>query len=274
MEEKHLIYHHQKLVYTKYGSGSTTVMLLHGFGENASIFKNQIAFLQKYCSLIVPDIPGSGKSATWDLPYQACSIDLFADAMIEILKLESVEKAIVIGHSMGGYITLSMYENSPHFFKGLGLLHSTSFADSDEKKQMRLKGIDTIQNYGAAAFLKATIPNLFAEHFKVTHSEIVQELIEHAASFDNKSCCQYYFAMMNRPDRRHLLQQLPFPLLQIIGTQDIAVPFNDSLQQSHLANSTDVHILENVGHMGMLEATKRVNLAVLEYIHRIEKLFP
>jgi len=124
-----------------------------------------------------------------------------------------------------------------------------------------------MQDYGAFAFIKTTIPNLFGANFKAAFPEKVDLLIAQANTFNTTACQQYYEAMRIRPDRTNVLKNAACPVLFIIGTEDIAAPMNDVLQQSHLPDCSYVHILENVGHMGMLEATNQVN----EYIQAFLK---
>jgi len=114
------------------------VLLLHGYGEDSQIWNNQIEYLSTHCLLIVPDLPGSGKSSItakgkeeW-LPN--LRIESLAHSMNEILIAENLAACILLGHSMGGYISLAFAELYPSKILALGLVHSTAYADSDEKK--------------------------------------------------------------------------------------------------------------------------------------------
>jgi pimeloyl-ACP methyl ester carboxylesterase len=174
----------------------------------------------------------------------------------------------MIGHSMGGYITLTFAELYPEMLNGFGFIHSTAFADSEEKKQNRLRGIQLIAEYGGYSFLKNTIPNLFGAAFKEQFPEKVEALIEAGKQFSNEALQQYYFAMMNRTDTTAVIKGSKVPVLFILGTEDVAAPLNDVLQQAHLANCSYIHILNNVGHMGMWEATDKVNNHFFNFINR------
>jgi pimeloyl-ACP methyl ester carboxylesterase len=175
----------------------------------------------------------------------------------------------MLGHSLGGYITLAFAEIYPSLLKGFGLVQSTAFADSEEKKANRLKGIRIMQDYGAFACIKTTIPNLFGASFKAAFPEKVDLLIAQANTFNTTACQQYYEAMRIRPDRTNVLKNDACPVLFIIGTEDIDAPMNDVLQQTHLPVCSYVHILENVGHMGMLEATNQVNEYIQAFLQSV-----
>ena len=247
--------------YLDTGRGNT-IVLLHGFGEDSQIWNRQIAFLAKKYRLIVPDLPGSGNSTMLLAPD---TIEAYASAINALLQHLSINQTIMLGHSMGGYITLAFAEAYPESLLGWGLIHSTAFADTEEKKLNRQRGIELMQQYGAYAFLRNTIPNLFAESFKKEQPEIVQALIDASKAFTAEACSAYYKAMQLRPDRTQVVSGSKTPVLFVLGTEDVAAPLNDLLQQVHLPPTAYIHILENVGHMGMLEATDEVNTHIAAF---------
>ncbi len=252
--------------YSRHGSGQA-VVLLHGFGEDSSIFNNQVEVLKDICEVIVPDLPGSGTSDLFakDAGSNVTLTD-YADWLHVLLQHSKLQEVIVLGHSMGGYIALAYAEKYGNNLKGFGLLHSTAFEDSEEKKETRRKAIKIIEAYGSYSFLKSTIPNLFAAGFKQQHPNIVNDLIEKGSSFSPMALMQYYQMMIDRPDRTHVLKELTIPVLFIVGTEDVAAPMDDLMKQVHLPAISYVHILQAVGHMGMLEATTDFNKHLLNFI--------
>ena len=278
--QKTFLYKNVSISYRIDGNG-TAVVLLHGFGEDSHIFDQQINFLKDHCLLIVPDLPGSGASELLDdrkqitddgsnsvikhLP-SVISIEDYADCIKSLLEAEQINQCIMLGHSMGGYITLSFAEKNQGSLSRFGLIHSTAFADSAEKRLNRQKGIDLMEQYGAYAFLKNTIPNLFSKQFKEAFPDKVESLIESSKQFSTKACQQYYEAMMNRTDKTHVLKSNPLPVLFVIGTEDVAAPLNDLTQQIHLPVCSYIHIIENAGHMSMLEAPELLNNYLLDFI--------
>lgn len=266
-------YHDTHISYSVHGSG-TAVVLLHGFGEDSRIWDRQVTFLQNHCQLIVPDIPGSGNSALLQLAKLAVpgqrdyvSIDDYADVVHAILQAEKIDHCLLLGHSMGGYITLAFAEKYPERLTGYGLVHSTAFADSEEKKQMRAKAIETIGRHGAQPFLKNTIPNLFGRAFKEKHPERINQLIDAAAGFTAEALQQYYQAMIHRPDRCEVLKSNRLPVLFVMGTEDMAAPMDDVLKQVSQPGISYIHVLPGCGHMGMWEAPDTLNQLLLAFIH-------
>lgn len=265
---KHFQYFNTNISYRIEGEGEP-VLLLHGFGEDSSIWNHQVDHLKQKFMLIIPDIPGSGKSTMLEGLSQAITIGDYAVCMQALLLHEKIAQCIVLGHSMGGYIALAFVELYPNLVKGFGLIHSTAYADNEEKKQNRQRGIEMMEQYGAGAFLKTTIPNLFGTKFKETHSEVVQQLIDEAQQFSTPACQQYYTAMMNRPDRTDVLKNSKVPVLFVAGTEDVAAPLNDMLTQSKLPAISYIHVLDGVGHMGMLEAPQKLDHFINDFITQL-----
>lgn len=251
------------IVYKVIGEGSP-VVLLHGFAEDSNIWNEQIPFLQKHCRLIIPDLPGSGQSKM--LEKNNITIEDYAACINALLDNEFIDRCILLGHSMGGYITLAFAEMYAEKLVAFGFVHSSAFADNEEKIASREKGIKIMEEYGVFPFLKNTTPNLFSENYKKQHAERVSELIEQGKKFSKEALIQYYKAMMNRPDRTKVLEKSNVPVLFIIGSEDKAAPLDDLLQQVHLPAISYIHIIEGCGHMSMWEKTHLLNNYLLEFI--------
>ena len=262
---KELTLNGSKIFYRVYGKGKP-VMLIHGFGETGEIWSGQVEYLKNEFQLIVPDLPGSGLSER----IHDMSIEGLADVIKFIFDTESalapIEKVTMIGHSMGGYITLAFAEKYPIHLRAFGLFHSTAYADSDEKKATRLKGIEFVRQHGAFDFLKTSVPNLFSPAFKQQKPGAMDEFIRSLHNFSAASLVSYYEAMLKRPDRSNILKTINLPVLFVIGDYDTAVPVQDSLKQSHLPEKSYIHILHQSGHMGMLEEEDKSNELLQKFI--------
>jgi pimeloyl-ACP methyl ester carboxylesterase len=257
--------------YRKIGEGQI-VVLLHGFGEDSRIWDAQIAYLQSSCMLIVPDLLGTGESKWKESNAQnsILSIEYLASTIAAILEAENCTNCIVLGHSMGGYVTLALAEKHPHLLKAIGLVHSTAFADSELKKETRLKSIAFMQEHGAEAFLKTSIPGLYAPAFKEANSLQIEAHLQAAATCSLVSLIGYTESMRARPDRTKVLRDTQMPVLFVMGTEDMAAPINDVLLQCHLPLVSYIHILEAVGHMGMVEQPEKLNAILQGFIMRMK----
>jgi pimeloyl-ACP methyl ester carboxylesterase len=261
--EKFIDINGHALFYRVTGTGKP-VVLLHGFAEDGTIWQHQVEALQQHYRLIVPDLPGSGRSGM----SQDMSMEGLAAAVHQIIddELPGNETFVMIGHSMGGYITLAFAEKYPERLKGIGLFHSTAYADSDEKKATRQKGIEFMLQHGSALFIQQTTPNLFSPIFKGEHPEVIEEIIERYSNFSNETLVQYYKSMMDRPDRTNILKKSTWPVLLIAGEHDTAIPVGHVMQQSYLPSLSYIHLLKHSGHMGMLEEQELSNRFLANFL--------
>ena len=262
----------KRIFYRVYGNGKP-VVLVHGFAETGDVWKNQIAYLGSSFQLIVPDLPGSGQS---DM-VEDMSMEGMAEIIKKIMDAESsqvsppgsggdLEGAALIGHSMGGYITLAFINKYPDYLSAFGLFHSSAFADSEEKKEIRKKGIEFIHQHGAFEFLKNSTPNLFSPLSRDEKPELIDGFIRSLSNFSDQSLVNYHEAMMQRPDRTELLKTIALPVLFVMGKYDNAVPLQDGLKQTHMPEKSYIHILHQSGHMGMLEEPDNSNHILKQFL--------
>ena len=260
--------------YTVVGEGMP-VMLVHGFGEDRTTWKNVEEELKGSYKLIIPDLPGSGLSGMIDRKKMIPGIGMtmYADVLKKILDQEKLPSCVMIGHSMGGYITLAFAQKYPEQLFTFGLFHSSAFADSDDKIKMRRKGIEFIRENGAYEFLKTSIPGLFGNRFRNEHPGRIHDCINRGVQFKDEVLIQYYEAMIHRPDLTTVLTSSSKPILFIIGETDLAIPLEQSLKECHLPTISEIEILHGVAHMGMWEDPVRCNQAIKSFLKRIENLF-
>lgn len=259
--EKTILYQNKKILYRSFGNGDP-VMLVHGFGEDGKIWNKQVEHFKKKYHLIVPDLPGSGQSEMID----DMSMEGMAEVLHTIIHEENIDKCTVIGHSMGGYITLALVERYWNHVNAFGLFHSTAFADTEEKKETRKKGIEFIKQHGAFEFLKTATPNLFSPNYKERFPGSINKFIESLKDFTSQALIAYYNAMMARPDRTQLLKNTKNSVLFIAGEHDNAIPLNDVLKQCHLPEKSHFHLLKNSGHMGMMEESETANRILEDFL--------
>ena len=259
--DKQLFYQNKKIFYRIIGTGKP-VILIHGFGEDANIWNTQVEFLQDKFQLIIPDLPGTGHSEM----IEDMSMEGMAEVIHSIIHEENIVNCPVIGHSMGGYIVLALMESYWNHVSAFGLFHSSAFADSEEKKAIRRKGIEFIQQNGAFEFLKTATPNLFSPITKDEKPELIDKQVAGLHNFLPATLVSYYEAMMLRPDRTDILRKATVAVLFIMGKYDAAVPVEDSLKQCHLPEKSYIHILQKSGHMGMLEEQEKSNMILEKFL--------
>ena len=267
-----LQFQNKKIFYRIEGKGKP-VILLHGFGENGNIWNKQIDALKENNLLIIPDLPGSGNSEMLDgevlIKYFAEVIKSLAEEVIFKNNENNHQQFSLIGHSMGGYITAAFAEKHPELLSSFGFFHSSAFADSNEKRETRKKGIEFITNHSSETFIKTLAPNLFCDKTKNESPELVNKLIDIGKNISSEALIQYYRAMMARPDRTSVLQSFERPVLLIAGKFDSVIPMEASLEQFKMPSISSVHILQNSGHLGMWEETGLSNSILQDFLKNL-----
>lgn len=256
-----ILYQNKKIFYRSCGSGKS-VLLVHGFGEDGKVWEKQQEILEDKFHLIIPDLPGSGQSEM----ISDMSMEGMAEVLHAIIHEENIDTCTMIGHSMGGYITLAFAEKYRNHLHAFGLFHSTAFADSEEKKAVRKKGIEFIRQHGAFEFLKTILPNLFSSASKSKNPDFINEYINRLVNFSTDALMAYYHAMLQRPDRTSVLKNTTVPVLFVAGEHDSAIPLEDGLKQCHLPGKTYFHILKQSAHMGMLEEPATTNCLLEKFL--------
>lgn len=267
MKEKTIEIDNRKVSYRIGENHPVTLLLVHGFGVDGSLWDEQITFFSNKARLLIPDLPGSGKSSADN---DGLLMEGYAEILRKIILREGIKEVVMIGHSMGGYITLAFAEKYPELLKGFGLFHSSATADTDEKKATRKKGIEFTKQHGAFAFLKTVIPNMFAPKTQETKPQLIEQQIAKASNFSNEAVVSYYEAMMQRPDRTPLLVSADVPVLFLMGEHDQILPLKDILKQCSLPKKSYIQILHESGHLGMREETNKTNQFLEEYIKLIQ----
>ena len=247
------------IYFRELGSGFP-VVLLHGFPFTNHIWDSFAQKLAEDYHVITPDLPGFGNSG---LPVETLTIDSVARILNEWLREKNILQSVLIGHSLGGYVTLAMAKQSPDLFAAIGLFHSTALPDSEEKKESRNKVIDFINKNGVEKFTTNFIGPLFADQ----HHSGIKDIQTIAVQAKEASVKAYVSAMRDRPDGREVLAGFKKPILFIAGEKDGGIPVDSIKKQSLLNSNSEVHILPGVAHMGMVESENQT----LEIVRRFIK---
>ncbi len=253
MQEKEIIIRNKKLFYRTNGEGPA-VVLLHGFGGAGFRWENQYNAIKDF-QFIVPDLPGSGRSEI----IEDMSMEGLAEIIFQLLQELKVDKCKMIGHSMGGYVTLAFVEKHPEMIESYGLFHSSAFADTEEKKAGRKKTIKSIEENGVVPFLKTFVPGLYSDSFKQQHPGEIESHLTKVSSVSQAAIISYLQSMIERPDRTHVLKQNKMPVLFVLGRNDSIIPFKDMLTLASMPDISYIHVLEQSGHMGMIEESEQSN---------------
>ena len=244
--------------YTYEGKG-TALILLHGFLENQSMWKELVSTWATKYKVITIDLLGHGK--TGNLGYVHTMEDQ-ADMVIALLEHLRLRKAVFMGHSMGGYVSLAIAELYPEFVKGLILLNSSARADSPDKQIMRSRAIEAVKK-DADLFIELSITNLFAEQHREDFSQAIEWVKQEAKQTSLQGIIAASEGMKIRADREVILHFAPYPIAYIAGIHDPIMPI-ESVREQIEGSKVMLHEIPS-GHMAHLECVDTVKQTVLDF---------
>ena len=243
------------------------VVLIHGFGEDLSLWDALSATLSHKYQVISLDLPGFGNSQPIEPPFTL--FDIAEVVHNYITQTLQIKQFVVFGHSLGGYVSLALAKSFPQSVLAFGLINSTSFADTDEKKANREKTIEFINKFGTTFFLQAFVPNLFTPRNQKKLSKQVAKVLKMGIDLPDSVLTSYMLAMRNRPDLSYLLYQYENILL-VGGLLDPHFSYKDIMLEIELLKQFENgHIFKNVAHMSMIEAEKQLEFVVAEFLNDI-----
>ena len=242
------------------GEGQS-VILLHGFPMNHHIWDNFSKALSKRYRVFTPDLPGFGKSS---LPLDHFSLAEIADQLIAWIHEEKIASPVVIGHSLGGYVTLAMVKRNPELFSGFGLFHSTALADTEERRESRTKVIEFVTRNGAEAFTANFIEPLFADHNN-PHIDGVKEIAKQTSA---GTVIAYTLAMRDRKNEEETITKFSKPIFFLGGEKDQGISPDSLRLQAAKSQHSEVHILSGSAHMAMYEQPAEALALVSDFIDR------
>ena len=248
-----------KISYTDQGKGNA-VILLHGFLENSTMWKYLAQVITQKNRVICIDLLGHGQT---DCLGYIHSMEDMADAVHHVISELKIRKAIIVGHSMGGYVALTFAELYPEMMKGMVLLNSTSRADSEERIANRTRAIKAVkQNYVAA--VRMSISNLFSEENREKLISQIEWVREEALQTPLQGIIAAQEGMKLRKDREVILHFATYPILLILGKKDPVLNYEENVGQ---IEGTDVKLVTfNDGHMSHLENQAELEKVIVGFL--------
>jgi len=258
--QKSITFKNTKISFSDVGKG-TAVILLHGFLENSTIWDSITPEISKKNRLITIDLLGHGKT---DCLGYVHSMDLFAESIKAVLQHLKLRKYILVGHSLGGYICLTIAKMNPNKIKGLCLLNSTSNEDSSARKKTRKRAIEMAQkNY--EPLVKMSVANLFQSDNLIRFKEEIDVVKKEALKTPLQSYIAAQQGMLIRSNTNHVLADNNFKKLIIAGEKDPVLDYKTSLEEARKTTS-EIVVLTG-GHMSYIENEKEVILTLKTFLN-------
>ena len=254
----------KSISYTDEGTGKV-IVFLHGFTESSRIWQSFSKKLSVKYRVIAIDLPGHGHSAILGPVH---SMELMAEVVFSILKKLRIGKCLMIGHSMGGYVTLAFAEKHPERLKGFSLFHSHCFADTSAEQDNRARTISIVDK-DKFSYVAQFIPSLFPVEVHKKYSKVIKRMIQQASKMPKEGVIAALEGMKNRKDQAGLLIKTDLPVLFILGLKDTRVPQTRIWEMISSPAVSEILLLGKCGHMGYIEAPKKTYETILGFAKKV-----
>jgi len=255
------------LSYDDLGEGSIPIIFLHGFPFDKSMWQIQLDFLKSSNRVIACDIRAFGKSRDEE---SSLSIELFADDLIKFMDTLNIERAIVCGLSMGGFVTLTAFKLYPRRFEALVLCDTQCIADTIDVKEKRYGIIDEIEVDGATKFNNAFIKSVFSKDSLSSKKELVEQLRGVVFSNSEHVIKMGLTALAERSETCSTLNEITIPTLIICGREDTVTPLAQSEFMNTGIKGSELRVIDNAGHVSNLEQPQAFNKHLLDFLTSLQ----
>jgi pimeloyl-ACP methyl ester carboxylesterase len=239
-----------KLWYTDNLKGSTVLVFIHGYLESGEIWNDLAERLSKSFRVITVDLPGHGRS---EFSSDVYTMEFMADAVLSLIKSLSVRNVTMIGHSLGGYVTLAFLDRHSEYLSGYCLFHSHPFPDSPETAEKRRKDIELINQGKEDSIFPDAVKKMYATVNISKFSDAIRRSVEIASQADGQGITGILRGMIKRPSRVSLMEEGRRPCLWILGSLDNFIDHDTVLTKINLPSNAKVRTLSQSGHMGFIE---------------------
>ncbi len=245
----HRIEYKNDYLYFQVAGGGNPIVLLHGFLESSNMWDDFSVGLRKKFKVISIDLPGFGKTKCFD---EIHTMEFMAECVKTVLEHLRISQCVMVGHSMGGYVSLAFAEKYPTLLSALCLFHSNALADTPEAKINRSRTVAFVRR-NHKNFINQFIPELFAPNNIDKFKTQIIELQKDADKITKQSVIAALEGMKVRTDKIDFLKKTNLPILFIVGKEDSRMNLDSLFEQIVIPKYSEILYLRDCGHMGYIE---------------------
>jgi pimeloyl-ACP methyl ester carboxylesterase len=235
--------------YLRAGSG-WPLILLHAFPLNADLWRPQLERVTRGWQFFAPDLRGFGPAAA---SATASSMEEMAQDVLAFMDALEIDRAVIGGLSMGGYLTMALYRAAPERFTAMMLANTKAGADTEEGRAARDKLASLVRREGPTAVADQMLPKLLGATSRRARpflERLVRRLIESNTAEGIAAASE---AMKERPDSIETLQRSAVPALVMTGDEDAIIPLDESEAMARAIPRAQLVVLPAAGHLSSLE---------------------
>lgn len=247
--------------YDDVGSG-TPVVFLHGFPHHRGLWAPQVNALVDRARCIAPDLRGFGESGTGG-PW---TMDQYADDVAALLDALRLERVVMAGLSMGGYVAMAFWRRHRQRVRGLVLADTRAGADSEEGAQKRREMMALARAQGREAVADAMMPGMVGKTTRERHPEVAEAVRQILVSASVPGIVGALEAMIVRPDSTATLATIDVPTLIVVGDEDVLTPRKESEAMHRAIRASRLEVIAGAGHVSNFERPATFNHLLSEFL--------
>ena len=233
------------------------IVWIHGFPLSSAIFEPQtgIAGFRH----LRPDLPGFGQTPPNGTEE---SMGSYAREVIAMLDKKKIERAVIAGFSMGGYVAMQILRDAPERVAALLLIDTRETPDSDEGRAGRLKSAADVEANGIGSVVESMLP-------KMVHSESLRPQVRAIMETSSKEgVIAALKAMAARPDSAETLRNVSVAALVVVGDRDVITPPSDAERMVAMIPNAEMAPIARAGHLANYEGAAQLNPLVTAFLAR------
>lgn len=254
------------LDYRDEGSG-IPVIFIHAFPLNQTMWDDQFVALQNHCRTITLDLRGFGSS---DVPQGPHLMDQMAADVRGLMTALGIDRAVLVGLSMGGYVSLAFYRNYSDAVYALVLADTRATADTQEARERRLESATKAEREGAKAIADDMIPLLLGPTTIERRPAVIERVRRMIEANSPRGIAGAQRGMAERRDSAYLLPAMDLPVLVIAGVEDKLTPVAEAESLRKEISGARLRVIQAAGHLSNLENPEEFNTALSEFIRALK----
>jgi pimeloyl-ACP methyl ester carboxylesterase len=251
------------------GGAGIPVIFIHAFPLNQSMWDDQLVALQDYCRTITLDLRGFGQS---DAPQGPYTMDQMGADVRGLMTALDIDRAVFVGLSMGGYVTLSIHRNYPDSVRALVLADTRAGADTSEARERRLKSAAKVEANGSRAIAEDMIPLLLGQTTRAGRPDVVERVRSMIEANSPVGIAGAQRGMAERRDSTDLLPAIAVPTLILVGAEDTLTNVDEATNLAAAIRGARLRVIERAGHLSNLESPAAFNAPLIEFLVTLNQL--
>jgi pimeloyl-ACP methyl ester carboxylesterase len=238
---------------------------MHAFPLNQTMWDQQVAAVRTHCRAITVDLRGFGQT---DAPAGHYAMDQMASDVRGLMTALEIDRAVLVGLSMGGYISLALYRNYPDAVQALVLADTRASADTHHGRERRLESAQRAERDGATAIADDMIKLLLGRTTLDSRPSVVERVRRMIEANSSRGIAAAQRGMAERRDSTYILAGIDFPTLIIVGAEDTLTPVSEAESLRDGIRGARLEVIDGAGHLSNLEQPEKFNSVLIDFIGR------